>query len=173
MPVGYRQEWTEHFSLERKTRKPAKASGVIFRVGLEWLALPTPVFQEVGEQRPIHSLPQRRNGIVLGLANVRGELLICVCLRRVLGLETPPEPTDPRMDYHRLLVVNWQGNRLAFPVDEVHGPHRFQSQDLQEPPVTPALKQAAFAQSVFRWQHRTVGLLNAELIFARINRDLA
>ena len=61
-------------------------SVVVFRVGSEWLALATSVFREVAALRTIHSLPQRRTGAVLGLANVRGELLICVSLGHLLGL---------------------------------------------------------------------------------------
>src|SRR2546422_1979826 len=37
---------------------------------------------EVAERRVIHSLPHRRTGIVLGVVNVRGELLVCVSLGR-------------------------------------------------------------------------------------------
>src|SRR5438445_8021579 len=65
---------------------PARTSAVIFRIHSEWLALPTEAFQEVAERRRIHSLPHRRNGVVLGLVNIRGELLICVDLGRVLGI---------------------------------------------------------------------------------------
>ncbi len=42
--------------------------------------------QEVTNLRPIHSLPHRRSGVMLGLANVRGELLICVSLAMLLGV---------------------------------------------------------------------------------------
>ena len=42
--------------------------------------------------RLIHSLPHRRQGIVLGLVNVRGELLICVSLARLLGIVPDPHP---------------------------------------------------------------------------------
>src|SRR5882724_2541617 len=87
LPPDYRQEWTEHFARKKKTAAPARISAVLFRIESEWLALPTPAFQEVAERRLIHSLPHRRSGLVLGLANIRGELLICVSLSRLLGLE--------------------------------------------------------------------------------------
>jgi hypothetical protein len=41
---------------------------VIFRLGTEWLALPTGMFQEVGEQCTIRTLPQGRGGTLSGLA---------------------------------------------------------------------------------------------------------
>ena len=82
LPEAYRQEWTRHFAQIEKVQPPARKSAVVFRLKAEWLALPTHAFQEVGERRPIHSLPHRRDGIVLGLVNVRGELLVCVALDR-------------------------------------------------------------------------------------------
>lgn len=87
---GYRRAWTEHFAQKRKLAAPARRSALLFRINAEWLALPTPAFQEVAERRPVHSLPHRRQGIVLGLVNVRGELLICVSLGRLLGLAGSP-----------------------------------------------------------------------------------
>lgn len=172
LPPGYRREWTEHFAIEKKTGEPAKTSGVIFRLRTEWLALPTQAFQEVAERRPIHSLPHRRRGLVLGLANIRGELLICVSVGCLLGLEPAGLLPAARAVYHRLLVINWEGNRLAFPVDEVHGPHRFHVQELKAPPATLAKANPSFTRGVFHWGERAVGLLDAELLFTTLNRSL-
>src|SRR5206468_4157321 len=121
LPPGYQREWTAHFARKKALATPGKISTLLFRLSNEWLALPTQAFQEVAERRLIHSLPHRRQGIVLGLANVRGELVICVSLGRALGVEKilPRQPL--RTIYDRLLVANWDGQRLAFPVEEVHG----------------------------------------------------
>src|SRR5438045_1523494 len=86
LPADYRRERTAHFAQEKKLPPPARTSALLFRLAAEWLALPTHAFQEVAERRPIHSLPHRRQGPVLGLVNIRGELLICVALGRLLGL---------------------------------------------------------------------------------------
>src|SRR5580658_8237967 len=55
-------------------------SAAIFRLRSEWLALPTAVLKEIVSLRPIHSMPHRRDGMLLGLANIRGELLPCFSL---------------------------------------------------------------------------------------------
>ena len=78
LPVNYRQEWTDHFARSRPLPELGTASLVLFRLQNEWLAMPTHNFQEVAERRPIHSLPRRREAALLGLANVRGELVICI-----------------------------------------------------------------------------------------------
>src|SRR3954468_13811615 len=87
LPPNYRRDWTDHFARKKRTAAPAKISAVLFRIESEWLALPTQAFQEVAERRMIHSLPHRRAGLVLGLVNVRGELLICVSFSRLLGIK--------------------------------------------------------------------------------------
>ena len=79
---------------------------LLFRLQAEWLALPAQVFQEVAERRPVHSLPHRRQGIVLGLVNVRGELLLCVSLARLLRRNDPSQPEARQAAYDRLLVAN-------------------------------------------------------------------
>src|SRR6185503_9433540 len=96
---------------------------VIFRVASEWLALPTSVVIEVANLLPIHSLPHRRTGVVLGLASVRGELLVCVSLGQVVGAEPLAAAGDDRRAtaYKRLLVICRDAVRVVCPVDEVHG----------------------------------------------------
>ena len=134
----------------------------MFRINAEWLAMRTQVFQEVAEHRPVHSLPRRRPGIVLGLVNIRGELLICVSLGHLLGLERTRIGQTLRRTYDRLLVTNWEGNRLVFPADEVRGIHRFHCSELKEPPATLAKSNFSYTQGVLSWAGRSVGLLDAE-----------
>ncbi len=168
----YRRAWTKHFAQERKLASPARHSALLFRVNSEWLALPTAAFQEVAERRPVHSLPHRQQGIVLGLANVRGELLICISLGHLLGLVRGPLHETPRETYARLLVAQWDGQRFVFPVEEVRGVLRFETPELQEPPAILAKSRLSYTQSILQWQDRLVGLLDADLLFSSLNRRL-
>jgi chemotaxis-related protein WspD len=168
----YRREWTERYAQARHLAAPAWTSVLLFRIHAEWLALPTQAFQEVAEHRRVHSLPHRRRGLVLGLVNIRGELLICVSLGRLLGVERVPATGTARQSYDRLLVANWDGNRLVFPADEVCGIHRFQQADLREPPATPAKSYPTYTRGLVSWQGKTAGLLDAERVFAALNRSL-
>lgn len=170
----YRREWTEHFAREKTLTTPARVSVVIFRIGLEWLALRTQVFQEIAERRGMHSLPHRRRGIVIGLVNVRGELLICAALDRLLGLESavPAPRLRSRTVFDRLLVSDWKGNRFAFPVDEVQGIHRLNQEDIREAPSTVSGSASRCSSGVFRWRERTIGLLDAPSLFDLLNKNL-
>lgn len=167
-----RHAWTEHYAHEKRLAAPAKTSALLFRLGSEWLALPTAAFQEIAERRVLHSLPHRRLGIVLGLVNVRGELLLCASLARLLGLEVGPPTKRLRAVFDRLLVTDWNGQRFAFPVDEVHGVHRFHQADLREPPATVARAGLHCTTGVFPWRNLAVGFLDADTIFTALNRNL-
>jgi chemotaxis-related protein WspD len=119
LPPNYLADSTSYFAQEQRIEQLDTHSVVIFRIGAEWLALPTPIFKEVAELRTIHSLPHRRGGMVQGLANVRGELLVCVSLGYVLGLENAAESRRGarRTVHRRLLVVSREGQRMVFAVD--------------------------------------------------------
>ena len=173
LPAGYRQDWAAHFAGDRKLQERSRTSAILFRLGSEWLALATHLLQEVAERRPIHSLPHRRNTLVLGLANVRGELLVCFSLSHVLGLDGAQPSAAIRASYHRLLVMNRDGNRLGFPVDEVHGPHRFRAEELKPPPATLSRSNPVFTQNIFYHKERPVALLNGEMLFNTLNGNLS
>lgn len=172
LPPEYRRAWTEHFARKQTPPAPAQTSALLFRIHAEWLALPAHAFQEVAERRAVHSLPNRRRGIVLGLVSVRGELLICVSLGHLLGLGCPPPRHTRHTTYDRLLVANWGGHRFVFPADEVRGIHRFQNQELTEPPAPLANSELTYIRSILRWQGRSVGLLDADRVFSSLNRSL-
>lgn len=168
----HRREWTAHFAQEKQIATPTKTSAVIFRIAGEWLAMPTPAFQEISERRTMHSLPHQRRGIVLGIVNIRGELLVCASLGRLLGLESTAVLPRQLTTFDRLLVAVWNTQRLAFPVDEVHGVHRFHSADLREPPATVSRSGISCAQGIFPWRNFAVGFLDPESLFATLNRSL-
>jgi chemotaxis-related protein WspD len=173
LPPNYRHEWTQHFADEKRFAEVGNASAVMFRIQGEWLALPTHSFQEVAEKRPIHSLPHRREGIVLGLANVRGELVICISVGHFLQIEHMPPQSALRANYRRLLVVHSETSRLAFPVDEVHGPHRFHPHEVTALPSTASRKKPRYVQGVLNWQDHIAGFLDTGLLFSSLHRRLA
>ena len=172
LPAEYRREWTQHYGKVREERRGATVSAILFRLGEDWLALPTQLFQEVAERRCIHSLPHRRQGVVIGLANVRGELLICISLGHLLGLEKLPSREILRTRYDRLLVVSREGHRLGFPVDDVSGPYRFVPSDLKSPPATVSKSSPTFVQYLVYWRERAAGVLDPEAIFRALERRL-
>ena len=112
-----------HFAKASQLTEQDTHSALLFRIGADWFALPTDILDEVAELRTVRPLPHRRIGIVLGLVNVRGELIVCVSLGKFLGFERSRPPASRRTSAGRLVVLNDEGQRMAFPVDEVHAHH--------------------------------------------------
>ena len=84
--------------------------------------------------RAIHSLPHRRNGVVLGLVNIRGELLVCVSLRahaRTSSRQRRPTAKQRRVTAPAAGHAARRQPAPVCPVDEVHGTHRFTTRELR------------------------------------------
>ncbi|WP_266171680.1 chemotaxis protein CheW [Dyella subtropica] len=175
LPAGHMSLWTAHVAQKQATAEATGAQSVVaFRVGAEWLALPTSAFKEIVGHRTIHSIPHRRNGVVLGLVNVRGELVVCASLTELLGLEptAPSRPEKHQLLHRRFLVIELEGVRTAFPVDEVHGIRRFHSHELGEVPATVASATATYIKALLPWRDESIGLLDEQLLIFTLNRSL-
>ena len=174
-PPDYLAECTRHMAQAPKTGQADVESAIVFRIGTEWLALPTQVLLEVAALPSIHSLPGRRGGIVQGVANVRGELLVCVLLGSMLGLARAAETGHGRQRevLRRLVVIGFDGQRLGFAVDEMHGIARFDPGTLKEVPATVARATAPYSKAILAWHGHSVGLLDEQLLFYTLHRSLA
>jgi chemotaxis-related protein WspD len=175
LPSGYLSEWSLHYARKAQVGEPETESVVIFRIGVEWLALPTSILQEVAGTKAIHTLPGFHNNTLLGLTPIHGELIICVSLARVLGLEEShtsaqkkEKPTN-----QRLLVAEKEGWRLSFPVDEVHGIQRYALHYQQPVPATVARSSGTYTKSILSCQDKSVALLDDGLLFHALNRSLS
>ena len=174
-PADYLDHWTRQVSQPKAQTDHDALSVLIFRIGAEWLALPTSVLQEIASLRTVHSIPHRRDGVLMGLANIRGELSVCVSLQRILNLEQQELAVagNQRVAERRLLVLQSEGKRAVCPVDEVHGIQHFQRQAATPPPATVARAAAAYTHAILDWNRKSVGLLDAERLFQTINSSLA
>lgn len=163
-PAGYRAEWTEYLAKPPKQAEVTTDSAMVFRVGGEWLALPSSWVGEVAPVRAIHSLPHRRGRALDGLVNVRGELLPCFSLERVLGIE----PAAGAGASRRLIVAGKGARRLVFRADEVFGVLRYDAARRQAAPGRFAL-----VKHLLDWNGRSLGLLEAEALWDALERSLA
>ena len=75
--------------------------------------------------------------------------------------------------HERLLVTCRDGERLVFPVDEIHGIHRFRPEQLREAPATVAKSSATYTRAMLPWQDKAVGVLDDQLLFYSLNKSLA
>ncbi|MBO0348523.1 purine-binding chemotaxis protein CheW [Phormidium pseudopriestleyi FRX01] len=195
-PENYRAEWTnllaqtptpvtsDRNTLPQLQRATAEffdpLSLVIFRLGAEWLALAASTFQEITPPSPIHTLPHRSNEILLGLVNIRGELLPCISLSNLLGLErqgTHPKLLNQQGDltrvvYSRMVVVNIQGDIWVFSVDEIEGIHRCDRHLIEEVPSVVSKAPISYTKWIVNWRNKKINYLDEELVFSTLKRRI-
>jgi chemotaxis-related protein WspD len=148
-------------------RDADRETAATFRLGNEWFALPMTALDEIIPSRPIHTLPHSRHPALLGLINVRGQLVICIAISQLL-LGVVPSVTPAR-----LLVVRHAADRFALPVDEIQHTHQYSRSDLIPAPSTVARSAASYTRDLIRWDGKTVALLDEKLLFEALGRCLA
>ena len=168
-PPGYLEYWATRLAAAEEAAAPDLLSTVVFRLADEHLALPTTAFVEAVDVRPIHRLPHRPAGALLGVVNIRGELQLCVSLAVLLSIEPAAAGTAPH-GTPRLAVIESTGERWVFPVDELRGVHRVARPTLMPPPATLAHDARAVTAALFELGTDRVALLDADLVFARLRR---
>ncbi len=171
LPDDYLLERTAHTGLPQPTVESGGITTLVFRLGGEWLALPAKVCQEVTENLRAHTIPSWQQGLVLGLVNVRGELVISVSLDRLLGI--PSMGTGTIGGSQRLVIIEKQNNRFAFPVLEVLNLRTVLPSEVHPVPATLASATEHYASGIFNHDTHNVGLIDDELLFYALNKSLA
>jgi chemotaxis-related protein WspD len=175
-PEDYRNEWTQIIATEKKREEGNAKSAFIFRAGNEWLALPAHMIQEVVNMGPIHSIPNMNRKTLRGLVNIHGRLQICVSIGRVLGIEKRLQnDAEPDPDYsagERLVVVLQENHLVAFPVSEVKGVVRYNSEMLKDLPVTISGSKALYTAGILHLEGKDIGLLKDKPLFNALTKDI-
>jgi len=145
---------------------------MVFRLCGEKFAVKTIYFQEAAEPSPVHTLPLKVNRIFRGIANINGELLLCLSVADLLDLTSEAQESRPAPAYERMLVVGREGQRFVFPVEQILGVHRIAPEDLGEVPATLSRSARALTRGIFLLNGRPVGLLDEERLFPAMTRSL-
>lgn len=146
---------------------------LVFRLGEEWLGLPTRCLVEIAPLQTIHSLPHQRSRALLGVANVRGALVACLSMVDLLGLDPTAAAAQSSRIMPRMLIVAAQGGPVVVPVDEVHGIHAIDEQLLDSASVSGTHANARFTRGVLQWKDYSLRLLDEEQLLSAINRSLS
>lgn len=173
-PSGYIDECTMLHALPEAEEASGTASALLFRIGTETLGLESEILREVSEIRPIHSLPHVKSKVLKGLVSIHGEILVCVSLGELLGLEqvTSTRRTGDRV-FERLLVVGRKESRFVFPASEVYGFQRYSPGELKAPPATLAHAARRFTRAILCSGERTIALLDADLVLEALLGSIA
>src|SRR3954469_23023275 len=112
---------TERVAAAIVQERTSTESAFVFRLGQEWFALPTASCDRVIDQCSVHTIPHRTGGLLLGVGNVAGDLVLVVSLPVLFGLP----PLTGADAGERMMLFNWNQGRFAMPVSEIFGVHRF------------------------------------------------
>ena len=170
MPDDYRREISEELAAATTPPTADTVSVVVFRIGLEWFALRTIVFHEIAVSQKTYIVPFRSRGVLAGMVNVNGELLLCVSLQAALGL--PAGEKAELGGKPRLCVVGTGRERFAFSTNEVLGVRRVSRASLRTVPVTLAKSPSAQTVWCFELEGRNVGLIDEKKFFNSLDRSL-
>jgi chemotaxis-related protein WspD len=170
---GYRDEWRTHLRQPAAARAASDSSALVFRIGREWLALPTASIDVVAPEAPSHVLPHRSGGGLLGVVNVGGTLYPSMSLAALLGIDERDAPTqEARHTFARLVVMRWEGQAFALPVADLHGIVRYTLAQARVPAATINKGLVRYLTGVLEEGAMQVGLLDAALIGHQLRRLL-
>jgi len=163
----YVRQWTEQLAQPKADGGDKGQLLLIFRIGKEYLALPTALLHHVGDVLPAHRIPHRPLPI-RGLVNINGLLAPCVCLANLLNISADAEAGESA----RLLMAGTEPDLWAFTVDEVITMYRLAQDDIQSLPVTVGRSPTQRTRVLFDFDNRQVGLLDENLLASAIERSL-
>ncbi len=163
-------DWKQDFAAEAPVEQRKTRSAMLARLGSEWFALPILALDQVIERRTFHSLPHGRSAALLGLVNVRGQLLICISLARLLGIA---DDAAGASDRQRMVVMRCPNGRVVFPVDEVQHNIRFHEGELLPSPATTRRSLSAYTAGLLKSEQGLAALLDGDRLAEAVEQALA
>ncbi len=172
-PEGYLEEWSQRLRQPLSNEASDRFGTLIFRIGKEWLCIAVNCVAEITSVSEIHSVPHRSNEILLGIANVGGDLEIAISMSTLLHLDDAEHPgyNYQQRPYSRMIVLNLSGDRYVFEVNEVYGVVHFERHKMEEPPITISHAISTFSKGIFYHKDLKIDLLDEELISHRIKNQ--
>jgi chemotaxis-related protein WspD len=174
-PSEYIEEWTNALMQPPSSEKGEETlSYMVFRLGVEWLALPTVFFKEVTTRRSVHRIPHLGGKILQGIVNLNGELKLYVALDRLLEIKSIPSSPSSNVQYQqdRIMAIAKEGDLWVFPVDEIYGIYRWNLAHLENVPANISKSTADFLKGIMKLENKSVGLLDEELLFSSLKRSI-
>lgn len=174
-PPEYRQRWTALLAQNavEEINPQAMTSVLVFRLGEQWLALPTGLIQSVSRTLPVRRLPHRSNRVLRGLVNIQGILRLYASIHAFFeAVEDDTSGKSGSADKSRMIMVEKDGENWVFAVDEVHGLHHYRSDEMQNSPVSAARTADPLTMGTVPWRNVQIGLIIADKLIAALKRSL-
>lgn len=137
-----------------------KISILSFQLGEELYGIELGFLTETRQSVPLRHLPCSLTHLV-GIINLRGELLPVVDLCPLLGV---PQQQRPRI-VPALLILAHKGNKFALVVDRTRDILTFPLKELKPPPLSLEPEHALFIRGELLVENRPLSLLDVEKVF--------
>jgi len=169
----YLDEWTRNLNTPRSETGKQLHSVLVFRLGDEWFALPSRVIKEITYCDKHHSLPHRKNPVLRGLVNVRGELLLCFSLGYLFKLQKSEKTAAVSKTIHaRYIVISDEQEDYTFPVSEVNNILRYDPDLMEKAPSTISDAASSFVRGIIKHNTLNIGILDSDLVFTALHRNI-
>jgi len=163
--------WTHYYAQPPELAQPELQSFTLFQVCNERFAIATLCCARVANMRPVHRLPHRSSSAILGIANIHGELIVCVSFAALLSLQTSNTTTGTSEG--KLLLTRWRDGPVAFVVDVVESVQKIATSQLQSLPATIAQTKTRFTKAMLALGDTSIGVLDESLLEAAVRHNLA
>ena len=134
-----------------------KISILSFQLGEELYGVELRYLTETRQSVPLRHLPCAPSHLI-GLINLRGELLPVVDLYPILGL--------PQQQLHQtipaLLILSLEGNKLAFAVAQAKDILTFPAKEINPPPISLDPERALFVKGELLLNNQPISLLDVQ-----------
>ena len=167
------EEWTEIIAKGKESKAAKNIPIVIFRIAGETLALRSEICREIVNIRKIHKIPHRSNEVMLGVANIRGELQLCFSIKALIGDADPGKTANQVETDTKMLVIQKNGKCWVFPVEQVIGVLRCDDDETQNIPVTVSKASGTFTRKVLLHEGCEIGLLDDELLLYALQTKIS
>ena len=170
-PEGYLAEWAELLGRPAEVGPGDDSALLVFRLGVEWLAMALSAVAEVTTLRPVHRVPHRTNRVFSGLVEPPGAVAPLRLAprparrrRRPTRREAAGEPPAGRDPQGRRDLGRSRPRRSS-------GVQRVARDRLQKVPSTLSNPAGSFSRAVFAWgQGRSVDVLDEPRVFEALRR---
>ncbi len=148
------QTKTGEWFFTQEQMREGRESLLLFQLAGEWYALPLSVIREIVRIRPITRIPGAPDD-VLGVMNLRGNIIIVIDSYKRLGL---PEPAQ-FSKRHRVVVVEQDGELVGFVVEHKNRVAYIRDMASESPPLHIPKEKALYIQRLFLYEEQVVSYL--------------
>ncbi len=159
----YLNDWKSNLSKPRSEKDTNLNAALAFRVGDEWFSICSSYIQEIIHCDKHHSLPHRKNPVLRGLVNVRGNLLLNISIGYLFKVDRGYMHT--KFDNERYVVINDSSNTYAFPASDVREIIHYTQKDIMPTPSTFKQDTSCYLKGIIRHKDYDIGIIDETLLF--------